>query len=178
MPFRAVELEKLKDRPEVLDALGLARALLNPQDRVAWLGVLRAPWCGLALDDLHLLAGNDESELLSRPVPELLAERLLLLSDAGRRSAGRVLDVWNSMPALRAVQTKDSTGTWLEQVWLRLGGAACVDATARANVDLLWSCLDNLPGGEHDLPGPALHAALDSSTRCPTPRPVATAGCS
>ena len=62
IPFRAVELEKLKDRPEVLDALALGRALLNPQDRVAWLGVLRAPWCGLALDDLHKLASADESE--------------------------------------------------------------------------------------------------------------------
>ncbi len=176
MPFRAVELENLKDRPEVLDALGLARALLNPQDRVAWLGVLRAPWCGLALDDLHLLAGNDESELLSRPVPELLAERLPLLSDDGQRSAGRVLDVWNSMPALRAVQTKDSTGTWLEQVWLRLGGAACVDATARANVHLLWSCLDNLPGGELDLPGPALHAALDQLNALPDPEARSDSG--
>ena len=57
IPFRAVELEKLATRPEVLDALALARALLNPQDRVAWLGVLRAPWCGLSLDDLHTLAG-------------------------------------------------------------------------------------------------------------------------
>src|ERR1019366_6597753 len=81
IPFRAVDLEKLAARPEVLDALALARALLNPEDRVAWLGVLRAPWCGLSLDDLNTLTG--EPELLTRPVPELLAERLSLLSDAG-----------------------------------------------------------------------------------------------
>ena len=53
-------LKTSKDRPEILDALALARALLNPQDRVAWLGVLRAPWCGLSLADLHTLAGDDE----------------------------------------------------------------------------------------------------------------------
>ena len=53
--FRAVDLEQLADRPEVLDALALARALLNAEDRVAWLGVLRAPWCGLSLEDLHTL---------------------------------------------------------------------------------------------------------------------------
>ena len=35
IPFRAVELEKLAARPEVLDALALARALLNPLDRIA-----------------------------------------------------------------------------------------------------------------------------------------------
>ena len=78
IPFRAVELEKLEDRPEILDALALARALLNPHDRVAWLGVLRAPWCGLSLADLHTLAGDGDAELLVRSVPDLLAERAQL----------------------------------------------------------------------------------------------------
>jgi ATP-dependent exoDNAse (exonuclease V) beta subunit len=169
IPFRAVDLEKLKDRPEVLDALALARALLNPQDRVAWLGVLRAPWCGLALDDLHQLAGADDKELRARPIPDLLAERLPLLSEMGARAAGRVLDALAAVPVLRASQPTAAPGTWLEQLWLRLGGAACVDATARANLDLLWSCLDRLPAGELDLLGPSLDAALDKLTAQPDP---------
>ena len=170
IPFRAVELEKLKDRPEVLDALALARAVLNPQDRVAWLGVLRAPWCGLALDDLHRLTSADDPALLARPVPELLAERLPLLRDAGRIAAQRVLDALTSASSLRAAQPSAKPGTWLEQIWLRLGGAACVDAAARANLDLLWSCLDRLPNGEQDLLGPALDAALDKLTALPDPQ--------
>ncbi|MGA2086808.1 MAG: UvrD-helicase domain-containing protein [Terracidiphilus sp.] len=169
IPFCAVELVKLADRPEVLDALSLARALFNPHDRVAWLGVLRAPWCGLALNDLYLLASADDPELLARPVPELLAERLPLLSEAGRRAAQRVLDALNSVPALRASASTASLGTWLEQVWLNLGGADCVDSTTRANVDLLWSSLDRLPAGEQDLLGPALDAALDKLTALPDP---------
>jgi ATP-dependent exoDNAse (exonuclease V) beta subunit len=169
IPFRAVDLEKLKDRPEVLDALALARALLNPQDRVAWLGVLRAPWCGLALDDLHRLASADDSELLARPVPELLAERLSLLDEKARRSAERVLEALDSVPQLRAALPTASIGTWLEQVWQRLGGAQCVDRTALANLDLLWSCLDRLSAGEQDLLGPALDAALDKLTALPDP---------
>jgi ATP-dependent exoDNAse (exonuclease V) beta subunit len=176
IPFRALELEKLKDRPEVLDALGLARALLNPEDRVAWLGVLRAPWCGLALDDLHRLSSADDSALLARPVPELLAERLPLLSEEGRHAAQRVLDSLAAAPALRAAQPSAKPGTWLEQVWLRLGGAACVDATAHANVDLLWSCLDRLPNGEQDMLGPALEAALDKLTALPNPEASSDCG--
>ena len=83
--FRAVGLEELADRPEVLDVLALGRALLNPYDRVSWLGVLRAPWCGLALDTLHLLVSADDPELMDRTVPELLAEEI---AAAGRRRPG------------------------------------------------------------------------------------------
>jgi ATP-dependent exoDNAse (exonuclease V) beta subunit len=197
IPFSAIDLEKLQDRPEVRDALALAHAMLNPHDRVAWLGVLRAPWCGLALDDLHRLTSADDPDLLARPVPELLVERLHLLSDHGRLAALRVLDVLTSVPALRASPTGSprtglrpwggetgsprtclrpwgvfptaSLGTVLEQAWLRLGGSDCVDPIARANVGLLWSCLDRLPAGEQDLLGPALDAALDKLTALPDP---------
>jgi ATP-dependent helicase/nuclease subunit A len=169
IPFRAIDLEKLKDRPEVLDALALARALLNPQDRVAWLGVLRAPWCGLSLEDLHLLASADDPDLLARPVPDLLVERLSLISEPGREAAARSLNELTSAQTVRASQLAALPGTWLEQVWLRLGGADGVDAAARANVDLLWSCLDSLPAGEQDLLGPNLSAALEKLTALPDP---------
>jgi ATP-dependent exoDNAse (exonuclease V) beta subunit len=174
IPFRAVDLEKLSARPEVLDALALARALLNPQDRVAWLGVLRAPWCGLSLDDLYTVAGNPEQ--LTRPVPELLAERLPRVSDAGRPGVGRVLQALDAAQALGSSQPTSSLGTWLERVWLLLGGADCVDAAAQANLNLLWSCLDRLPGGPEDLLGPALGAALDQLTALPDPEAASDCG--
>ncbi len=176
IPFRSVDLEKLSARPEVLDALALARALLNPLDRVAWLGVLRAPWCGLSLADLHTLTSADDPALLARPIPELLAERLQLLSNEGRQAAERVLEVLAAAPALRFAQPTASLGTWLQQVWLRLGGAQCVDPTARANLDLLWQSLDSLPNGEQDLLGPALDAALESLTAQPDPEASSDCG--
>jgi ATP-dependent helicase/nuclease subunit A len=169
IPFRAVDIEKLGARPEVLDALALAAALLNPYDRVAWLGVLRAPWCGLTLSDLHTLSSDDDVELLARPIPELLAKRLPLLSHAGRVAAQRVVSAANSAAAFSTKQPTASAGTWLEQIWLSLGGADCYDATAQANLDLLWACLDRLPGGQQDLLGPTLNAALDKLTALPDP---------
>ncbi|MGA2046411.1 MAG: UvrD-helicase domain-containing protein [Terracidiphilus sp.] len=167
--FRAVELEKLAARPEVLDALSLIRAVLNPQDRVAWLGMLRAPWCALTLDELHILTSADDPALLARPVPDLLAERLSLLSRAGQSSARRVLSAVAAVPSFRASLPTASPGTWMQQIWLSLGGADCCSPAALANVDLLWTCLDRLPDGEQDLPGPALDAALDKLTALPDP---------
>lgn len=169
IPFRAVELEGLASRPDILDALVLARALFNPHDRVAWLGVLRAPWCGLSLAGLHTLAGAEDPSVLSRPIPELAAERLSLLSIEGQFAVRRVLDAFSSAQHLRSTLPASSLGTWLQQVWLRLGGDACVEAAAGANLDLLWQCLDALPEGEQDLLGPALQSSLAKLTALPDP---------
>ena len=49
------------------------------------------------------------------------------------------------------------------------GRRECADATARANIDLLWRCFDGLPDGEPDLLGPALDAALDQLKALPDP---------
>jgi ATP-dependent helicase/nuclease subunit A len=169
IPFRAVDLEQLSDRPEVLDALALGRALLNPFDRVAWLSVLRAPWCGLALSELHMLTGGDQPDLLEKPLPQAITERIHLLGADSRRVVDRVLHALQSVPALSDALPTASFGTWLEQIWLGLGGAHCVDQAALANLKLLWRCLDGLPNGAQDLLGPALDSALQTLTAMPDP---------
>jgi ATP-dependent exoDNAse (exonuclease V) beta subunit len=172
IPFRAIELEGLADRPEILDVLALARALLNPQDRVAWLGVLRAPWCGLSLADVAILAEMPDPagpDRIARPIPDLLAERIQLLSPEGRPAAQRVLHSIAAAPTLRAAQPSAALGTWLQQIWLMLGGDATVNPTARANVDLLFARLDQLPNADADLIGPALDAALKGLNALPDP---------
>lgn len=156
--FRAIDLEPLAMRPEVLDALALARAFYYPEDRVAWLGALRAPWSGLSLADLHAIAGDAGAD--RQPIPDLLRECAHRLSEEGRAAVARVLASFDASPAFRSALPASALGTWLEQIWLSVGGAACVDAEARTNLDMLWRCLDALPSGEPDLLGGGLDAAL------------------
>ncbi|MGA9587682.1 MAG: UvrD-helicase domain-containing protein [Terracidiphilus sp.] len=169
IPFRAVELENLKDRPEILDAASLTRAFFSSEDRVAWLSVLRAPWCGLSLAELHAIAGTDDASRPPAPIQVLLRDRLDQLSLESRKASQRVLAAFASVPHLRNRLPVASIGTVLQQLWLSLGGDRSVDATGRANLDLFWKLLDELPGGEKDLSGPTLDAALEDLFALPDP---------
>ena len=46
----------LEDRPEVQDLLSLTRALVRPQDDLAWASLVRSAWCWVGLDDLFQIS--------------------------------------------------------------------------------------------------------------------------
>jgi ATP-dependent helicase/nuclease subunit A len=143
--FRAVEMENLGERQEVLDLQSLLRALLHPMDRVAWLAVLRAPWCGLTLADLHVLCGQDDRNFRKKPVLELLRTRLPLLSEDGQRRARKTLAVLEGALQQRLFQSSSQSLSMLvERTWYSLGGRDCVDKTAYENTHVFFDMLDQM----------------------------------
>jgi ATP-dependent helicase/nuclease subunit A len=150
IPFRAVDIEALGDRQEVLDLLGLTRALLHPADRVAWFGVLHAPWCGLGLADLHTLAGADDSTLRERCVADLLFERGHLLSEDAEVCLARV---WPVLDAAIAQRDRLPLAQWVERTWRALGGDAYLSPAELANALRYLDLLNALEaeGGPIDL---------------------------
>lgn len=143
IPFRAVEIENLGQRQEILDLSALVRALLHPMDRIAWLSVLRAPWCGLTLADLHLLCGSDEAEFARRPMLALLRSRLPLLSPEGRGRAERTAEIMEQ--ALAGRRRHACFSRWVERVWITLGGHLAVDGAGYENALTFFSMLAEIP---------------------------------
>ena len=144
--FRAEEIDPLTSRPAILDLLALMRALISPMDRVSWLSVLRAPWCGLSLDDLHRLCRSDKTS----PVWNLLREpeRLNQLSAEGQKRAQRLIGVidpvLNFFPAV-------NFRSLLEGCWIKLGGPACIDVYTRKDIQVFFDKVTEvLDGGEFD----------------------------
>jgi ATP-dependent exoDNAse (exonuclease V) beta subunit len=145
VPFRAVELETLAERQELLDLLSMVRALLHPMDRIAWLSVLRAPWCGLTLHDLHLLTGQDNRELKHLPMLELIDRHLSLLDEGAQQRALRTIQVMRHALASRfAGMHAASFSQWTERTWRSLGGAQCVDAAGYENAQVFFTMLDGV----------------------------------
>ncbi|HEY6645457.1 UvrD-helicase domain-containing protein [Povalibacter sp.] len=118
--FRAVEIEQLRDRSVVQDLIALTRALIHLADRTAWLAVLRAPWCGLTLADLHTLAAWPTFVVDEAITSELTAEESSLSAD-GRARLVRVHEV---LTAALAERGRWALRIWVERTWNALGGPA------------------------------------------------------
>jgi ATP-dependent helicase/nuclease subunit A len=118
--FRAIEIEALGARPVVQDLFALTRALAHPADRIAWLAVLRAPWCGLTLADLCALCEGDDVHT----VWELMQDDSRLSKD-GRARLARTREV---LGAALKNRLRGSLRDAVEGAWLALGGPACVES--------------------------------------------------
>jgi len=141
IPFRAVDIEPLGERQEVLDLFALTRALLHPADRVAWFAVLHAPWCGLGLADLHVLAGADDPAWAERCVEDAIAERGDLLSE---ESCTRLMRVWPVLRAAGEHRVGLTTSQWVERTWRSLGGDVYLKSAEMANARRYLQLLDEV----------------------------------
>jgi len=153
LAFRAIEIDRLDDRPVVQDLLALTRALAHGGDRLAWLAILRAPWCGLTLADLHALAGTGTEARKALPEPvsgqstvwELMHDphRLAALTPDGRARLARIRPV---LAAALAERQRSLLRDAVEGTWLALGGPAC--AGSETDLEDAGAYLDHLESKE------------------------------
>ena len=143
IPCRAVELESLQGRPVVADLRSLTWALLFPHDRIAWLSVLRAPWCGLTLAELSAISSLDTHKtlwsLLTTVIRDDATDEKIDLSAESRERLVHFLDVME--PAVNRAR-RDRVIEWVEGCWLKLGGpAVCTDDSDLQAAELTISTL-------------------------------------
>jgi ATP-dependent helicase/nuclease subunit A len=147
--YQATEIDRLASRMVIMDLLSLTRALLNPADRIAWLSLLRAPWCGLDNSDLHIITTANLAEQNPRVNetafaviwPQLeLHGQIDDVSENGKKILARVVPILKQ--ALQERYRKPLR-QWLEGTWFALGGpAALLDANDRDNINSFFALID------------------------------------
>ena len=144
---QGVDLVPLVETSVVQDLIALTRALHSASDRVAWLAVLRAPWCGLSLADLTLLVDGAPKAAVRDLWCD--AERRARLSSEGRAALERFIaafEPWGD-ESRRDPLGDANLATRVEAAWLRLDGPSCHDdvatlADARRYFDALAAEID------------------------------------
>ncbi|MEZ5566384.1 MAG: UvrD-helicase domain-containing protein [Gammaproteobacteria bacterium] len=158
IPLSANELVSLGQSVLTNDLLSIVRALVHAGDRLAWMSVLRAPWCGLTLADLTILCtpaqpgANRADSLWDRIQTAGVTVRL---SADGQQRLSRVVTAFSAgFVRLGQIPLRDV----VEGIWLELGGPA-VAGLELPLAELILAEIDR-----HDVAG-------DCPTRCDSHAP-------
>jgi ATP-dependent exoDNAse (exonuclease V) beta subunit len=148
--WEAIDIDPLADRMPVMDLMSVTRAMISPADRIAWLALLRAPFCGLCLQDLVALT-NDLDGFNKKPnslISQLIKwqqspNKFPQLSEGGKQILQRIVPI-----ILHAWRHRGETNLrdLVEQLWIDLGGPASLINSrdlfdSRSYLDLLESSL-------------------------------------
>ncbi len=168
LSYQATEIDRLASRMAIMDLLSLTRALLNPADRIAWLAILRAPWCGLDNHDLHRVTTAPLNELNPRTSetafgiiwPQLQHYSSISgISHAGQQILARVVPLLQKALAERY---RKPLRQWIEGLWLALGGpATLLDDDDRDNIQSFFALLDKHQQGGSIRDWQAFHQAIE-----------------
>lgn len=116
--FESIEIELLGDQSCVQDLMAITRLLLHPLDIVAWLSILRAPWCGLTLKDITVLRANNRTKMSLWDNGEILCD----LSADGAARYQRL----EAIVKPRIANYHGSLSSRARNAWLALSGPADV----------------------------------------------------
>lgn len=167
LTYQATEIDALSTRMAILDIMSLTKALLNPADRIAWLSVLRAPWCGLDSNDLHALItterGAANPTLTENGLPAIFGQLLQYREVAGLTTAGIGI-LHRVVPILQKAYDERSRKTlrqWVHGTWIALGGpATLLNSNDAINIDSYLDLLDKHQQGGYILDGAAFDQAV------------------
>ncbi len=163
MQWLAQDVDPLAERPAVQDLMMITRALTNPADRLAWLALLRAPWCGLGNRALHEVAVGAKRRTIWQSA--ICDDLPLEAEDRARltrltQTLAPALASYGRVPLRRLV----------EGVWLALGGSACLEDEQEQEQDAL-DFLDLLD--EFEMGRPLLRERLEAKVQALYASPAA-----
>lgn len=140
--FQAIDIETLGEKQAIQDLLALTRAWLYSADRIAWLSILRAPWCGLDLKHLLIVAGTDGALIIDQ------INNASVLKQCDAFSKQRIKNLAETFTTVDKDRHRQSIRHSIETLWTRLGGAATLPSESDLeDITFFFELLDKLDRG-------------------------------
>lgn len=142
--YSGIDIQPLADLQAVIDVLALCKAIARMDDRVAWLSLLRGPWCGLKLTDIKTLAGRQDATVWS----QLCAANLNEIDQDSRIRLERFVRVMSASVEQRQQVALSSLAKW---TWFGLGGEHTLFGASKRDIETVFALVAELERGA-DLP--------------------------
>lgn len=139
IPYQGVEIDLLSQLPHICDLWTLTKALLMPAHRLAWLALLRSPYGGFSLHDLHLLATINPQQSIYHNLSQ--QEKLSLLSEEGQTRADFIYKVLRQGLCNRQ---QTALSDWIYQIHRQLHGENVLTQEEQSDLEQFWLLLDQL----------------------------------
>lgn len=146
IPYQAVDIESLAQSQVITDLMSVANTYLSPGDKTAWFALLRGPWCGLTLAELHAI--NEVS-----PEPWTALQRIAQMGvDAHQLVEGLSAVALDKLKYLQSIfsdaynaRHRQSWQQALRHLVLALGVPATATSIAELEaIDLFFQLLDGI----------------------------------
>jgi ATP-dependent exoDNAse (exonuclease V) beta subunit len=136
IPYQAIEIDRLANKPCIQDLLSLTKALLHPADRVSWLSLLRAPFYGLTLNSLLQIAEHDPN----KTIYDSLNLTLNNTDDQTRLNHFKAI-----IDQAFACRFDNTLREWIESTWKNFQGHHCFlnNNESIVDADIFFNELEN-----------------------------------
>jgi ATP-dependent helicase/nuclease subunit A len=120
IPYHALEIESLAEKSVIQDLVALTRALHHLGDRISWLALLRSPFCGLDLYDLHAITQfTQHTSSLITVWQQLTHFEAIPLKETAKQRCRRIVPI---LQQCLCEQGSLSLPSWIKKTWIALGG--------------------------------------------------------
>jgi ATP-dependent helicase/nuclease subunit A len=137
IPFQGIEIDLLAQLPHLRDVWSLTQALLMPGNRLAWLALLRSPWCGLSLNDLLCIAQYSKHESIYHALSKL--PQIADLSEHGRT---RAHFIYTALENALANRHQQQLIPWITNTLKQLHLEKILDTSQQNDVEQYWLLLE------------------------------------
>lgn len=135
--FQGIDIDLIAHLPHLRDVWSITTALLKPAHRLAWLSLLRSPWCGLSLHDLHCIANIDPKGSVFFALAHV--ETTPHLSAEGRQ---RALFIYSVFKEAYAERHQSSLIDWILTTLKKLHLESILESFENEELEQYWTLLE------------------------------------